>query len=269
MNFIKSIILRIISLGVILLVAQTCDFIADLFKSEKKEPVQKERKRTELEVTNAHSLYWYSNLGKFYSASLGVNPIFVRLSRSNKLNDGPESYGELYAQIYQYDRLKLNEIINSFDKIARQGNYSRFEFADIIVSAVQNIPYSLVIQEDCEQEYYNDPTVRELIDEGTNCEGYVYAGIYTPIEFIDNFEGDCDTRTLFIYTILRHYDYDVKILNSDLYGHSIIGLNIPHHGRYKYAQGKRYYTWETTSENWELGDLSPEVSDMNYWYVAL
>ena len=102
MNFIKSIILRIMSLGVILLIAQTCDFIGDLFKTEKKELTKKEIKHTELEVTNAHSLYWYSNLGKFYSASLGVNPIFVRLSRSNKLTDGPESYGELYAQIYQF-----------------------------------------------------------------------------------------------------------------------------------------------------------------------
>ena len=258
-------------MALILLVASTIDFISGLFKSGEDKPPTVQIKEREEEVINknSHSLYWYSNVGKFYNTSLSVNPSFVRLSRLNKLVDGPESYGELYAQIYRYDRLKLNEIINSFDKIADKGEYSRFEFADIIVSAVQNMPYSLVIQQDCEQEYYNDPKVRELIDEGTDCEGYVYAGIYTPIEFIDNFEGDCDTRTLFIYTILRHYNYDVKILNSDLYGHSIIGLNIPHHGRYKYVQGKRYYTWETTSENWELGDLPPEVSDMNYWYVAL
>ena len=67
---------------------------------------------------------------------------------------------------------------------------------------------------------------------------------------------------------LKRYNYDVVILDSEHYLHSMIGLNIPSSGRYKYHQGKRYYTWETTSNGWRLGLLPPNSSNINYWQVA-
>ena len=73
----------------------------------------------------------------------------------------------------------------------------------------------------------------------------------------------------FFIQSLKKFGYDVIILNSDVYGHSILGLNILSSGRYKSYLGKRYYTWETTSEGWMLGDLPPDVSNMSNWYVAL
>ena len=65
------------------------------------------------------------------------------------------------------------------------------------------------------------------------------------------------------------YGKVVVILNSDLYAHSIIGLNIPSSGRYKYYNGKRYYTWETTAKGYDLGILPADFSNIKYWYVAL
>ena len=86
---------------------------------------------------------------------------------------------------------------------------------------------------------------------------------------LHHLNGDCDSRTLFIYTVLKKFNYDVVILNSDLYAHSIIGLNIPSSGRYKYYNGKRYYTWETTAKGYELGVLPADFSNIDYWYIAL
>ena len=108
-----------------------------------------------------------------------------------------------------------------------------------------------------------------MINKGFECDSYVKGAIYSPVEFIDKFKGDCDTRTVFLYTVLKRYKYDVVILNSDVYGHSILGVNISSSGRYKYHNGKRYYTWETTSPGWRLGDLPPDYYNIKYWHVTL
>ena len=104
---------------------------------------------------------------------------------------------------------------------------------------VQNIPYNIIVQESCSLAQIRNDSVNEMILRGYECEGNVYAGVYSPLEFVKKMKGDCDSRTLFIYTVLKKFNYDVVILNSDLYAHSIIGLNIPSSGRYKYYNGKR------------------------------
>jgi hypothetical protein len=134
---------------------------------------------------------------------------------------------------------------------------------------VQNIPYNILTSESCSDAYLNSKSIKDMIDQGIDCDGNVFGGLYTPTEFIKNFKGDCDTRTVFLYTILNRYGYDTRILNSDFYRHSIIGVNLPSRGRFKTHLGKRYYTWETTNINWQLGDLPPSTSRMDLWHVAL
>ena len=58
---------------------------------------------------------------------------------------------------------------------------------------------------------------------------------------------------------MRKFRYDVVILNSDT--HSILGVKLPSSGNYLSYLGERYYMWETTAKNWEIGDVSP--SDQN------
>ncbi len=50
-------------------------------------------------------------------------------------------------------------------------------------------------------------------------------GVYAPVEFVSNLRADCDTRTVMIYTLLSRFNYDVAILNSEKYRHSVLGLN--------------------------------------------
>ena len=87
---------------------------------------------------------------------------------------------------------------------------------------------------------------------------------------LKKYEGDCDTRTIFLYTLLKKYNYDVVILNSIVYKHSILGINLPTSGsNYKYDNGRRYYAWETTAKDMKRGLMSPSWSNMNNWFIAL
>jgi hypothetical protein len=81
--------------------------------------------------------------------------------------------------------------------------------------------------------------------------------------------GDCDTRTLLLYTILEHYNYDVALMSSEYYSHSILGVNIPVNGTAYYYQNQRYVLWETTSPNLSAGVLPDEISDLNYWRISI
>ena len=94
-------------------------------------------------------------------------------------------------------------------------------------------------------------------------------GINTPIEFMSNLMGDCDSRTLLIYTILEHYNYDVVILSSEHYLHSMIGINLPIDGSYYESNNRKYIFWETTSPGLEPGILPQQFSNLNFWRISL
>lgn len=84
-----------------------------------------------------------------------------------------------------------------------------------------------------------------------------------------NLYGDCDTRTLLLYTMLAHYGFDVALLSSEYYNHSIIGINLPLSGlAYTYGN-QRYVLWETTAPNIKAGVLPNEISNLNHWRISL
>jgi hypothetical protein len=273
-NFFKEIGLRIVSFFMILLlvsiVSGTCKFLGSLSQnspSEKKKAKRFIKEEVEKLVTHYH--YWNDNKSRPYSGKVSVKLNDVESSNLNKKNIYAITWGYFYKNIVEHDKLKISTVYELFDQIYRTKTLSRNDFADVIVTFVQNIPYNILTIDSCNEAYFKSQSIKEMMDNGIDCDGNVFGGLYTPTEFISNFKGDCDTRTVFLYTVLNRYGYDTKILNSEVYAHSIIAVNLPSQGRYKTHLGKRYYTWETTSLNWQLGDLPPSTSRMNYWYVAL
>ena len=218
-------------------------------------------------VSHYHS--WNDNKSRRYNGTVSVNINDVKRSTLNKNNINPISWGDFYKKIIENDKLKISAVYELFDEIYRSKTLNRNDFADVIVTFVQNIPYNVITMDNCNEAYLKDQSIKEMIDKGINCDGNVFLGLYTPTEFISNFKGDCDTRTVFLYMVLSRYGYDVKILNSIVYKHSILGINLPSRGRYKTHLGKRYYTWETTNINWRLGDLPATTSRMSNWNVVL
>jgi len=72
-----------------------------------------------------------------------------------------------------------------------------------------------------------------------------------------------------LYTIFSHYDYDVALMSSEYYGHSILGINLPLNGIAYTYQNQRYILWETTIKNAKPGNIPEEVSNINNWRISL
>jgi hypothetical protein len=179
-------------------------------------------------------------------------------------------YDEIVFNLKQNDKNKLNGVYEMFDSIQLKNQLSNIKFAEMMVSFVQDIPYVLILEDDCNPNLYNDSFTRKYLSSpNAKCSGYQRFGINTPIEFLYSLNGDCDTRTLLLYTMLSHYDYDVALLSSELYQHSILGVNIPVNGlAYKY-QNQRYVLWETTAKDIRPGLIQNDFSNTNNWRISL
>ena len=273
-EFLKNIFYRILGLATMLIIMIVFFSVIDFFSSDSKpkkvktnnETVKKETKRERI-ISNY--INWYDYKKYYYNTNLKISYNNYLKSVKNKKNSYASTIGGLYRDIYSSDKYDLELVYKSLDFIRRDRSLSRGKFAEIIVSMVQHMPYNIVTQESCFKAQMGNDSIRDMIFSGIECEGDVYGGVYSPLELVKKMKGDCDSRTLFIFTVLKKFNYDVVILNSDLYAHSIIGLNIPSSGRYKYYKGKRYYTWETTAKGYDLGILPSDFSNIKYWYVAL
>lgn len=222
----------------------------------------------------ASNRVWRDNYGSSYQARL-----MVREQDFEQLKDYLKGYspigqsnfwGQLYSYMEQQDGPKLDLLIRTFREIGQSRQLTPMEFAEMVVSCIQDIPYSLVFQDECLPAYMYESSIQRILEDCPECcLGGQPFGIQNPISFMANLKGDCDTRTVLIYSILKAFDYDVAILNSDFYRHSILGLNIAASGQQKFFNGKRYYVWETTARYYKIGQLPYSVDDMDYWNVVL
>ena len=271
-NFLKNIFLRFLGMAIMLIVMSVFFSVIDFFSSDsklKKVKTNTVKKETKPERIISNYINWYDYKNYYYNTNLKISYNDYLKSIRNKENNYASTIESLYSVIYKSDKLDLDLVYKELDFIRRDRSLSKRKFAEIIVSMIQHMPYNIVSQESCFKAQMSDDSLREMILSGIECDGNVYGGVYSPLELVKKMKGDCDSRTLFIYTVLKKFNYDVVILNSEIYAHSIIGLNIPSSGRYKYYNGKRYYTWETTAKGYDLGILPAECSNIKYWYVAL
>lgn len=181
-----------------------------------------------------------------------------------------DSYSKMAYSLKEFDKYKLNGIYFLFDSIKQANMLDTVQLAKAIVSFVQDIPYVLILPDDCDPALYKDYFInRYLRRQMGTCLGFQKFGINTPVEFMGNLKADCDTRTLFLYTVLAHYGYDVALLSSDFYNHSILGINLPFTGvSYNYNK-QHYILWETTNKNARPGEISPEMDDLSKWRISL
>lgn len=222
----------------------------------------------------SHYRVWQDYNNKEYSGNLKVKISDYRNVTNYRNNisvspQDPNQYNYIVSKIYDFDKNKLSLIYSMFDSLKTKHNLSEIKFAEVITSCIQDIPYTLVLDNDCNANKYNDKFISEYLGNGGKCEGYIKFGLLAPNEFMGSLVGDCDTRTLLLFTVLNHYKYDVAMLGSELYRHSVIGINLPYNGISKIINGKRYVIWETTEQGIPPGVISREVSDMRFWNVTL
>jgi hypothetical protein len=218
---------------------------------------------------------WKDYDGQLYAGNYSFRSSHLRQAGNYKNGlllptASPAEYDRVIYLLKQYDRLSLNGAYHLFDSLRTANHLTQTGFAEMIMSFVQDIPYSIILDSACDPALYNDMFIRRyLATPGALCEPYQRFGIYSPLEFLANLNGDCDSRTLFTYEVLAHYGYDVVLLSSEAYRHSLIGISLPYQGKaYEFAN-TRYIVWETTAEHARPGILPTEVSNMRLWRISL
>ena len=176
-------------------------------------------------------------------------------------NDNNRFWQDVYRYLSDMDFDAVEELADSLYGIGLQRELDRNEFANMVVSFVQDIPYSYVlVNQDCDDQ---DPPFMDCLEDE-------FLGLLSPIEFLHTLVGDCDTRTVLLYTLFKHYDYQPLIINSWVHSHSMLALDVQAPGDYLLHRGKRYYFWETTATDWQAGAIPPSFSSArDSWHIIL
>lgn len=226
------------------------------------------------------SIIVHHRIWKDYDASVYEGNIWVRtrdMAQSgafkNRLivpGDPYRGYDGMLTALQANDRSLLPGVYQLLDSIRVQRHLYRIAFAKVVVAFVQDIPYSLVLDRDCNPDLYSDPFTRRYLQTAdASCSGYQRFGVNTPVEFMGTLKGDCDTRTLLLYTLLDHYGYDVAILSSEVFSHSLLGIVLPVPGVTYSFNGKNYILWETTTAGMPPGVIAPSLNILSNWRVSL
>lgn len=183
-----------------------------------------------------------------------------------------EHFGQIYKGMAQADSPKLDSIINKLRIQARAKKLNSLRTAEMVCTFVQEIPYFLVHDLSCKQavKQAGSGFTVEYHKENKPCLPNIKAGVQSPYEFMHNLKGDCDTRSLLAFTILRRMGISASIWISEAYGHSVLGVGLPvSTGFYKEINGIRHYAVELTVKGFRLGMISPEQQIQNNWDIAL
>ncbi|MDZ4667728.1 MAG: hypothetical protein SGJ00_07575 [bacterium] len=245
-------------------------------KSEEKTELTIDTTETEMKpladsIFVLHFRHWNDYFNNEYSGILKISQkqYFVAKQKQQTLeiemgSSDYDGFHDVYKSLYQYDEKGLPFILNMFDSIRLAKNLNAYAFSNMVVSCVQDIDYVLVIDIACEFFKANNPQYQNI-----PCLDGVKFGVQSPSGFMYNLQGDCDTRALLLFYVLSHFGYDACIMVSQSYSHAILGLNLPTTGFSLQANGRNYYTWETTAKGFMLGQLSPQCSNMNNWHIVI
>lgn len=215
-----------------------------------------------------HHRKWYTYGNDEYAGDLTVSKsdyLAMKTYREQQLiYDNNNFWPSVYKPLADDTLQRLKRVYETYAGLLNQKPMNREAFAELVVCSIQDIPYELVVEGDCEQFKSKEPEYNQYA-----CLGYTRFGVQSPPEFVYNLHGDCDTRALLLYTVLARFGYDVALMTSETYSHAILGINLPYTGNYKEYHGKKYFTWETTATGCMPGYLSQEWSDMNQWTIDL
>jgi hypothetical protein len=190
------------------------------------------------------------------------------LTSSTKNRENSFDYGKLY----RHDRVLLSDLIGKMQSNIKNQDLDYLGAIEYVCSSIQYIPYTLILSSKgieypinsgrfikcpCQTNFgffKNDCNASNNAD--GCCNNVDPFGVYAPFEFVYKKTGDCDTRALLAYTILKEMGFDVAVMVSRSKWHSVLGINLPNNNTYSTGKnnfGKKYVLWELTSPNWRLG----------------
>ena len=216
---------------------------------------------------------WKSFEEKKYSIKFKVlkSDFVIATNRRAKSNN---TEGPLYSELSFGDYEGLSDLVEQYKKIIAEDNLDYYESMNMVVSSIQSIPYVLVIPNACPLSEFGMSFINNcaVSTNPSGCCSFVMPwGVFSPIEFAVKSTGDCDTRSLFAYTILKNMGYDVAVMVSNSESHSVLGVSVPNIpiGGDRTGNGflaSQYYLWELTTYGPLLGQNFLKGND---WRIAL
>jgi hypothetical protein len=178
----------------------------------------------------------------------------------NVVEDGTEKgfWHNLYLDLYNHDKNTLQPLTDSLMAVSVKDGLQENALVYATVSMVQDIKYNYILHSDSCFTHMDYP-----------CVPLQRYGILSPVEFMYSLAGDCDTRTVLLFTLLKNLGYDPVIVNSYQYKHSMLAVDIPTTGDYFIHKGRKFYFWETTARGWLPGMLPPDMNNPDYWTIIL
>jgi hypothetical protein len=178
----------------------------------------------------------------------------------NVVEDGTEKgfWHNLYLDLYDHDKSTLQPLSDSLMALSVKNGFQQSALVYATVSMVQDIKYNYILHSDSCFSHTDYP-----------CIPLQRYGILSPVEFMYSLAGDCDTRTVLLFTLLKNLGYDPVIVNSYQYKHSMLAVDIPTTGDYFIHKGRKFYFWETTARGWLPGMLPPDMNNPDYWTIIL
>ncbi len=197
-----------------------------------------------------------------------------------------------YASLVRVDMPILKPISEKLKRLAKSHQLDEKRTVEMVVSMIQNIDYTLVhpySHEEMEKidkqsggsfisEYHSESDHKpfDMVPFG-GCEEKVDpAGVYSPVEFLSTFRGDCDTRTVTTFALLKLMDLQSIVANGP--GHSMLTLpyapSNPAAPHLNYM-GQNFYFVETTVFFVNGNNVGPQIGDVpadfnsNQWFPVL
>lgn len=197
-----------------------------------------------------------------------------------------------YFMLREFDAPRLKQVADELSRIAQSEQLDQEATAYLVITMVQNIPYTLVhpySHEKMEEidnkngtgfikQYHSEESHLPLNQSpyGGCADDVGPAGIYSPVEFLAGFRGDCDTRTVAIHTLLKNMGVPSIVTNGP--GHSMLALPFKPSNPaapFLVQNGVKYYFLETTvfynnqqGTGPRLGDV-PKNFDASQWFPVL
>jgi len=242
------------------------------------EPVIQDNQDGSIDQLITHDIQWKDYDSTAYQARLSI--LRSEVNSSAATHEGlqyiPEtSLAPVYNQLIGMDDNKLGRVVNTFDSIRKSRQLDQIAFANMVVSCIQSVPYFLVVDQSCNAEQYQNAFITQYLNQcnADCCIGYAKYGVRSPAEFIGDLKGDCDTRAMIIYAVLKKFNYDVAILTSMYYQHALIAVAFDQYPVGESVlipiRNKNYLLWETTQAGFRAGDIPEAYRDLDRWTVDL
>lgn len=218
---------------------------------------------------NSHNILFTSKLSSLRKA------VKYRSSYSAFFN----SYSDICADFINVSMPVIDSMAAAMQSNMSIMNITGAKQLEYVVTAVQQPTYTkIAVDNECPcidmgRKWLNDCNARK---DGKGCCNNVRPiGLFTPAEFIFQKTGDCDTKALLAYALLKKMNFDVALITGDteLGPHAMLAVaNIRPkvYSQFVSKHGIKYYPWEVTSKSPDniLGNITMWKTWQN-WTVVL